>query len=136
MKPPLKTGSPDDFQTPPEALRPLFPYLKRNWLIWEPACGKGYLVRELKRRGYKTIASDILSGQDFLLEERKCDAIITNPPFKYKQEFLERCYHLGRPFAPLLPLTTFETAKRQRLFRENGVEVIFFDKRINFERPN
>ena len=36
----------------------------------------------------------------------------------------------------LLPLTTFETAKRQRLFKKYGVQVIFFDKRINFETPS
>jgi len=36
----------------------------------------------------------------------------------------------------LLPLTTFETAKRQKLFKEYGLEVILFDKRVNFETPN
>lgn len=137
MKPPLRQGSPDDFQTPPQALKPLLPYLKKEWTIWEPACGKGNLVREFERCGYKTIGTDLLFGADFLSEDLdRGDCIVTNPPFKYKQQFLERCYALGKPFALLLPLTTFETAKRQKLFKENGVEVIFFDKRINFETPN
>ena len=43
---------------------------------------------------------------------------------------------MKKPFALLLPLTTFETAKRQNLFHEHGVQVIFFDKRINFETPS
>jgi hypothetical protein len=38
MKPPLKGYSTDDFQTPPAALKPLLPYLKKQWLIWECAC--------------------------------------------------------------------------------------------------
>ena len=38
------------------------------------------------------------------------DCIITNPPFSLKQEFLQRCYELGKPFALLLPLTTFESS--------------------------
>jgi len=78
---------------------------------------------------------------DCLLEDKGMqingvDCIITNPPFKFKQQFLEKCYELGKPFALLLPLTTFETKKRQNLFKKHGLEVIFFDKRINFETPN
>lgn len=138
MKPPLKQGNPNDFQTPPEALIPLYPYLKKYWTIWECAAGKGNLVNELKSKGYySTIGTDLLTGQDFLsyLPEY-FDCIVTNPPFSIKQKFLERAYSLGKPFAFLLPLTTFETTKRQELFKKYGLEVIFFDKRINFETPN
>jgi len=137
MKPPLKQGSPDDFQTPPEALIPLYPYLKQGWKIWECACGNKNLVMDLFNHGYWTVGTDIKTGHDYLTyEPDEWDCCITNPPFKYKQQFLERAYSLGKPFAFLLPLTTFETAKRQQLFREYGVEVILFDRRINFETPN
>lgn len=138
MKPPLRQGSPDDFQTPPQALIPLLPYLKKDWTIWEPAQGKKNLSNELSLLGYNVIGTDILTEQDFItyLPDEGFDCIITNPPFKYKQQFLERCYELKKPFALLLPLTTLETKKRQDLFDTYGVEVIFFDKRINFETPN
>ena len=144
MKPPLRQGSPDDFQTPPEALAPLLPYLKKDWRIWECACGKGNLVKGLAEKGFSVIGTDLYVDygnepfRDFLTDtpSKPFDCIITNPPFKYKQQFLERCYELGKPFALLLPLTTFETAKRQKLFKEYGLEVILFDKRINFETPN
>jgi len=137
MKPPLKQGMTNDFQTPPEALNPLLPYLKKDWLIWECACGKGNLVEGLNERGFLTIGTDILSGYDFLKwQPKKFDCIITNPPFSLKQEFLERCYCLKKPFALLLPLTTFETQKRQKLFKKYGLEVIFLSKRINFETPS
>ena len=138
MKPPLKQGNSNDFQTPPEALKPLLPYLPKGWTIWECANGKGNLSNELVRLNYDVIATDILRGADFLifLPDRNFDCIITNPPFSIKQKFLERCYNLGKPFALLLPLTTFETKKRQELFKKYGLEVIFFDKRINFETPN
>ena len=132
----MKNRFSDDFQTPSEALYPLIPYLKRDWTIWECACGKGNLSDYLKSLGFTVIATDILTGHDFLKwEPNKYDCIITNPPFSLKQEFLERCYELGKPFALLLPLTTFETRKRQQLFKKYGVQVIFFDKRINFETP-
>lgn len=137
MKVPLQRGAPDDFQTPPEALNPLLGYLNKDWTIWEPACGKGNLLNHLNGLGFLTLGSDVLDGHDFLdYAPTKFDCIITNPPFSLKQQFLERCYELDKPFALLLPLTTFETPKRQALFRENGIEVIFFPKRINFETPN
>jgi len=94
--------------------------------------------------------SESYSGKDFLkwqpskLKESNLfpnqmtdyDCIITNPPYSLKQQFLKRCYELGKPFALLLPLTTFETGKRQELFKKYGLEVIMFDKRINFETPS
>jgi len=137
MQPPMRQGNPDDFQTPPVALKPLLPYLKKDWLIWECACGDGNLVREFIKLGYKCIGTDLKTGHDFLsFEPKYFDCIVTNPPYSIKQQFLERCYWWGKPFALLLPLTTFETAKRQRLFKKYGVEVIMFDKRINFKTPS
>lgn len=137
MKPPLAQGHANDFQTPPEALWPLLPYLKHDWLIWECSSGKGNLVFELNSKGFLTIGTDILTGHDFLtFQPKEFDCIITNPPFSLKQKFLERAYSLGKPFAFLLPLTTFEGKVRQELFKKYGVEVILFDKRINFETPS
>lgn len=134
----MKQGSPDDFQTPKEALYPLLPYLKKGWTIWECAAGKGNLSRELMKRKFDVVETDILGENfDFLKNKpAQWDCIITNPPFSLKQEFLQRCYELKTPFALLLPLTTFETAKRQNLFKKHGLQVIFFDKRINFETPS
>lgn len=137
MKPPLIQGHSNDFQTPPEALEPLYEFINKDWTIWECACGEGNLVRELETKGYDVVATDIREGNDFLkYTPDKFDCIITNPPYSIKQKFLQRCYDLGKPFALLLPLTTFETQKRQDLFNRYGIEVIMFDKRINFKTPS
>jgi hypothetical protein len=64
------------------------------------------------------------------------DCIITNPPFSIKEKFIERCYQLGKPFALLLPLTSLESEKRQRLFRQYGLQLIIPNKRYNFETPS
>ncbi|KKK81344.1 hypothetical protein LCGC14_2814410 [marine sediment metagenome] len=134
-QPPMRQGSSNDFQTPPFALEPLVPFLKKEWTIWECADGEGNLRDEFKRLGFACIGTDI--ELDFLKNNLiNYDCIITNPPFSLKQQFLQRCYELGKPFALLLPLTTFETAKRQHLFKKYGLQVIFFDKRINFETPS
>ncbi len=137
MKPPLKKGQSDDFQTPPQALIPLLPHLNKEWKIWECAAGEGNLVKALRKEGYQVVSSDILTGKDFLRwEPKQYDCIITNPPYSLKQEFLERAYLLGKPFAFLLPLTALETQKRQHFFGCCGLEVILFDKRIDFKTPN
>jgi hypothetical protein len=137
MKPPSRQGSPDDFQTPPEALNPLLPYIPKDWVVWECAEGFGWLTKAMQDEGYQVIGSDILTGQDYRMwQPEEWDIAITNPPYAIKQQFLERAYMLGKPFAFLLPLTTFETQKRQILFRDFGLEVIFIDKRINFRTPS
>jgi hypothetical protein len=137
MKPPLMQGNRNDFQTPAFAINPLLPYIKKDWIIWECACGKGNLIKAFNNKGYKVIGTDILNGDDFMMwQPENYDCIITNPPYSIKQDFLERAYNLGKPFAFLLPLTTFETQKRQSMFKKYGLEVIFLDKRINFETPS
>jgi hypothetical protein len=135
------TNHADNFQTPPSALAPLLPYLDPSWRIWEPACGKGNLVRGLNAAfGPLTCyGSDIAQGEvfDFLtFAPTFFDCIVTNPPFTIKDRWIARCYEIGKPWALLLPLTTFEGQARQKLFREYGVKVILFPKRVHFETPS
>lgn len=139
-QPPMVNGSPDDFQTPEEALDILIPYLNKDWIIWECAVGKCNLLKGFNKRGWVyTIASDILIDpkMDFLTySPSNYDCIVTNPPYSLKEKFLERCYELGKPFALLMPLTALESEKRQKLFRKYGLQIIIPNKRYNFETPD
>ena len=137
--PPKKTRYLDDYQTPQYAVEPLIPYLKDRGfkVIWECACGKGYLVDALRRHGFKVIASDIIYGQDFLswTPDNDWDCIVTNPPYSLRYEFIKRAYELGKSWCMLMTLTTLE-GKRQRLFEKYGIELLLLDKRVNFETPS
>ena len=137
-KPPMSKGRPDDFQTPPSALDPLLPHLKQGWKIWECAAGMGQLSKGLESHGFTALESDILTGHDFLKDPPlgDWDAIVTNPPYSLKDEFLKRCYDLGKPFALLMPLTSLEGRNRQRLFGFNSVEIIIMERRVNFVTPS
>jgi len=77
-------------QTPKFALEPLYPYLKKDWTLWEAACGKGYLVEELQAKGYKVKWSDIMRDprEDFLKYSPKqgFDCQVTNPPYDIKDD--------------------------------------------------
>lgn len=131
-----KTGS-DDFQTPAKAIVPLLYYLKKEWIIWECSCGKGNLVRKLNKKGFKVIGTDINMTLDgrfsfFKYSPKIFDCIITNPPFSKKNEFIERCYKLNKPFALLLPLGALETKRRQRQWKK-GLQLIVLNHRVIFE---
>jgi len=128
------SGRPDNFQTPKEAIDVLIPFLKKNWIIWECAWGKGNLFRFLNEKGFDVIGSD--RELDFLTNQKECDCIITNPPYSIKDKFLERCYNLKKPFALLMPLTALEGKKRGSLYRKHGIQLIIPNKRINFETPS
>jgi len=134
MKPPLMNGRPDNFQTPKEAFEYLRPYLDPTWRIWECAWGEGHLFTHIKEAGFEVVGSD--KEHDFLkAPPKECDCIITNPPYSLKDEFIARCYELGKPFALLMPLTGLEGIKRQALYKKNGISLIIPNKRINFKTP-
>lgn len=154
-----RSGHPDNFQTPASALDCLVPYLplnieRKTTVIWEPACGKGNLVVGLREQGFYVVHTDIIDGPysqggfDFFghincaivrkgkINQNGFDVIVTNPPFSKKQQFLARCYQLGKPFALLMPITTFDSRECRTLFHKHGIQIIMPDGRINFETPN
>ena len=112
----------DFYPTPPEVTVALlrFLHIPRSSVIWEPAAGDGAMADVLERFGYDVIRTDIQTGVDFLTaEDRLCDWIITNPPFKGAEEFIRRAARTGKPFAFLLKCQYWHAAKRTQLFRDN-----------------
>lgn len=127
----------DACQTPPAAVEPLIAHLSEDWIVWEPACGEGMIVEALYKAGHDVVGSDILQGCNFFEHEPEhWDCLVTNPPYSIKYQWLERCYALGKPFALLLPVETLGAQRAQALFIEHGVQIILFDKRVNFKMPN
>lgn len=124
----------DELYTPLEAITPLLKYIDPSVIVWEPTdFGGSRITDALKSNGNKVIASHINEGQDFFnYEPEEYDCIITNPPYSIKTQFLKRAYELNKPFALLLPLTALEGIERGRMFAEYGIEVLVFDRRINF----
>ena len=127
-------GHSDEMQTPKEAIHCLLPYLKKEWIIWECAWGKGSLAKHFRNKGFEVIGDnrDFIKDKPMLTHQ----IIITNPPYSKKEEFLQRCYELGKPFALLLPLTALEGKKRGELYRKYGIQLIIPNKRINFITPS
>lgn len=76
------------YPTPPEATRAFLTAETFDGSIWEPACGKGHIAKELIAHGYETVSTDLADygygdGQcDFLdTDIPRAKHIITNPPY-------------------------------------------------------
>lgn len=123
----------DDIYTPEYAVIPILKYLPKDITIWE-CCdyGESKITKVLRDNGYKIITSG--KEENFFEYEpnEQYDLIITNPPYSLKDDFLGRCYELKKPFMLLLPLTSLEGVRRGKMFRENGIELLVLDKRIDF----
>lgn len=129
-------GRSDEFFTPEYALKPLLPFLKKNWTIWECAWGGGDLAKHLKNNGFNCIGDRNHNFLEHGFPKFDFNCIITNPPYSKKEEFLRCAYAYGKPFALLMPLTALEGKKRGDLFRKYGIQLLIPNKRINFITPS
>lgn len=125
----------DFYPTPEWATEALFEEEKFEGLVLEPACGDGAMMRVIERHnpceGY-----DILSGTDFLLEQRKFPNVVTNPPFKIAKEFIEHAKVVAdHKIALFLKLAFLEGQSRVAMFRDTSfplARVHVFSKRVTF----
>lgn len=139
-----KEGKGDEYYTPRYVVEILLPHLAERddiKTIWCP-CDKesSEYVKVFRDAGYKVISSHIDEGKDFLEYEpnEDYDAIITNPPFSIKNQIVQRCVDLGKPWALLLSATSVQSASLIKILAQcNDINFIMFDKRISYsgDRP-
>src|SRR5262245_65583284 len=96
---PLAERGEDLYETPPVAVHALLRVERLPARLWEPAAGRGAIVRVLRAAGHQVIGSDLVdygepshfAGRDFLMEQKlpdRCQGIVTNPPFKLAEQFV------------------------------------------------
>jgi len=135
----------DFFATSYNAIFPILKYIPSYVkTIWEPTAGSGNITRILKKNGYRVIQTDINTTRqkkgevqflDFLQDEPQFefDAIIFNPPFSYKTEFLERAISLNKFFMFICPITILETKKRSLIYFNSKLSIINLSNRVGYE---
>ena len=116
----------DYYATEPKALELLLEKETFDPYVWECACGEGHLSEVLKKHGYIVKSTDLVDrgygdgGVDFLTTtERHNGDIITNPPYKYAQQFVEKAMDVipvGNRVAMFLKLTFLESKNRRKMF--------------------
>ncbi len=131
----MMNGHTDEIYTPKEAINILLPYLRKEWIIWECACGTGKIKEYLENKGFSVYGDKDMNFLN-IKPYKPTDFILTNPPYTIKDKFLKHAFELGYPFAFLLPITALGGKKRIDLFKEFGIQLIIPDKRINYITPN
>lgn len=139
----LGTSMKDDCQTPGYALEPLFEArdYKSQWplSVWEPAVGEGLLYKALNENEFSVLCSDLKTGDDFLTSTIgvECDAVITNPPFSLKVEFMKRCLELDMPFALLMDTSAVSLKSFIEVVcpLKPEIGIVWFSPRVNFKMP-
>ena len=131
----------DFYATNPNALEIFLDKLERdsvflNNKIWEPSCGMGHLSNVLETRGYDVKSSDIVDRGysdlivDFLKQgELFYGDILTNPPFKLAEQFVEKGVELlGYEDGKLilfLKIQFLEGQKRKELFKKYPPKYVY-----------
>ena len=111
----------DDFPTPPWATRALIENViekdtgVKNLTALEPTCGRGYMSQTMREYFAKVDAADVHDyghGEvsDFLHASYPAgsyDWVITNPPFRLAEDFIQRALPIARRGVAMLVRTVF-----------------------------
>ena len=112
-----------------------------NANVWECACGEGHLAKKLCDKGFAVYATDLVdrgfgtSGVDFLKQTEIFEGdILTNPPYKFALDFVEKGLSLieqGHKVFMLLKLTFLESKSRKEFFEKCPPKCVYvFSERL------
>jgi hypothetical protein len=137
---PLAERGLDLYETPAVAVEALLRVETLPHVIWEPAAGRGAIARVLRAHGHAVIASDIVDYgglhfvRDFLTEPAMptgCKCVLTNPPFRFAQLFIEHALKLSPLVIMLARWAFYESERRTPILESCGLARIHcFRKRL------
>jgi hypothetical protein len=115
----------DLYETPAPAVEALLRVERLPHGVWEPAAGRGAIVRVLRDRGHSVIASDIVDHGfplhfvgDFLTRTKApvgTEAIVTNPAFGLAVPFVAHALELAPLVILLLRWAFYEGHRKRRI---------------------
>ena len=126
----------DYYATDPKAADLLLELETFSPNIWECACGEGHLSKVFENAGHIVKSTDLIdrgfgeTGIDFLsIDNLEWNGdIITNPPYKYAQEFIEKALQIipeGNKVAMFLPIRYTEGKARKKLFQAHPPKTVY-----------
>jgi hypothetical protein len=140
---PVNRETHDFYPTWPAATRALLSVERFDGAIWEPACGDGAMSKVLEAAGHEVISTDLIDrgygegGRDFLMEwQSLAPNIVTNPPFRWAVEFVDRALMLTTgKVALFLRLAFLEGQDRGRWFPTTPLaRVWIMSRRVPIQR--
>jgi hypothetical protein len=132
----------DLYETPEAATLALLAVEPLPPTILEPACGRGAISKVLRGAGHTVLDNDIFDYsqgqcgvQDFLTfapaQVDKIDAVVTNPPYRLAQQFVQHALTLCPRVFMLLRLTFLESERRRDVLEDSGlIRVHVFRNRL------
>lgn len=131
------SGKNDECYTPDYGVKPILEFIPKDKIVWCPFDTKeSEFVKQISQTN-EVIHSHIDDGLDFFeYEPTYWDIIISNPPFQAKRKFFERALSFNKPFALLMTMAWMNEAAPVQLFEQRGLQLLLFDKRIEFYQPN
>jgi hypothetical protein len=124
----------DCYSTPAVAIDALRTVETLAHRIWEPAAGRGNIVRVLRAAGHVVIASDIIHYDfplefeaDFLKRTQAppgTELILTNPPYKRATEFVEQALELCPRVIMLCRLAFLESERRSDILDSGALAAV------------
>ena len=130
----------DYYATPPESTLKLLEVENFEGSILEPCCGEGHISEILKKEGYTVYSNDIVNrdygetNKDFLKDDfEKVDNVVTNPPYKYAKEFIEKSLEItNKKVAMFCKIQLLEGVARYDMFQSSPLKTVYvFTKRQN-----
>jgi len=133
----FSSGKNDECYTPDYGVSPILEFIPKDKIIWCPFDTKqSEFVKQISQTN-EVVHSHIDDGLDFFdYEPTHWDIIISNPPFQGKRKFFERALSFNKPFALLMTMAWMNEAAPVQLFEQRGLQLLLFDKRIEFHQPN
>lgn len=135
----------DYYATDPNALKIFLDKIKKDGLvlhkdIWECACGEGHLSEVLKNNGFNVWSTDLIDrgygrgGIDFLksISNEWNGDILTNPPYKFAKEFVERALEVTRKgcyIVMFLKIQFLEGQARLEMFKKYPPKYVYVNSK-------
>jgi len=126
-------GKNDECYTPYYGVRPILELIPKDKIVWCPFDkSESEFVKQISKTN-PVVYSHIDEGKDYYnYEPDEWDIMISNPPFTGKRKIFERALSFNKPFALLMSMTWFNESTPNQLFHEKDLEILMFDKRINY----
>ncbi len=136
----------DFYATDPKSLELFYNRFNKDgheihFKVWEPACGMGHLSKVLENHRHEVWSTDLIDrgygegGINFLDDNNFDDTegcwegdIITNPPYKFAEEFVEKGMHRlkkGNRLIMFLKIQFLEGQKRNKLFAKYPPKYVY-----------
>ena len=137
--------SEDFYATEPSAMELFYERWNKDgnefyFKIWEPACGMGHLSKVLENHRHEVMSTDLIyrgygEGGINFLDDVQFDAkdfwegdILTNPPFKLAEKFIEKGISRlfeGRYLFLFLKIQFLEGQNRKKLFEKYPPKYVY-----------